>query len=60
MKFVIGLVNCFLVLIEGGDVYFLVYNFDLEMIKVFNEEEVWLVGVGLDFVIVVIEGNIYV
>ncbi|EAL19423.1 hypothetical protein CNBH1150 [Cryptococcus deneoformans B-3501A] len=59
-KLVTGSANRFLALTEGGDAYLLAYNSDPEMIKVPNEEEVRLAGVGPDFVIVVTENNIYV
>ncbi|OXB35232.1 hypothetical protein J007_04999 [Cryptococcus neoformans] len=59
-KLVTGSANRFLALTEGGDAYLLAYNSDPEMIKVPNEEEVRLAGVGPDFVIVVTESNIYV
>lgn len=59
-KLVTGSANRFLALTEGGDAYLLAYNSEPEMIKVPNEEEVRLAGVGPDFMVVVTENSIYV
>lgn len=59
-KLVTGSANRFLALTEGGDVYLLAYNSEPEMIKVPNEEEVRLAGLGPDFMVAVTENSIYV